>query len=368
MRRIILLILLLFFYVPFTLQAQNYLGQLVKVGKEDAQALGTAYLQPANKALGVFLNNGWFNSAEALKLGSFEFKIVSSATISPTDETSFNINNIDLKSGYKVADGQSSSNTPTATGNASEGVLLERKTQLGATTYNENFRMPQGLGSNILGSPMLQFNVGIWKGIEASVRFIPPFEINTDTDASTNFKLIGLGVKWDFQQFIPRLNIAPFHLSLIGGYTKLQARSNVTVRGESSLSQFNIITNLTNQYSDQKIEYDTDAYNVGVMISKKLSFLTLYGSIRQDFSSTLIKMVGVYPFEVLDTRVASLTFTQEVIDNIKDPIYVKNTFNQLTLNAGFRVKMGFFTISVDGSYGDKRYHNLAVTLGFGRYN
>lgn len=346
--------------------SQDGISDLVAIGTEDVNAFGTAYLAPANNALGVGLNNGWYNTAEVLKPFRFEVKIITNATLVPQEDLTFDINSLNLNN-FRVADGQSSI-APTALGVSSAGPLLEST----FTTNNTiSFNSPEGLGleygdNGILPSPMIQVSMGAIPSLEGTVRFVPRLSFDTGDGASVEGGLFGLGAKWDFQRLIPRVNIWPIHLAFAAGFTSINVTSNLNISADNLPNSQNIPDNIS--FAGQKLEFQTTAFNLALIASKKFPIVTFYASLRYDISSTQLNLQGNFPYESEDTDPVSDTFGELITEVVSDPISLNSSFNQVVINPGVRFKLGPLTFNLDYAIGSQQYNNINFSLGFGRYN
>jgi hypothetical protein len=308
----------------------------------------------------VWLNNGWYNTAEVLKPLRFEVKIIANATLVPQEDLTFDINSLNLQN-FRVADGQSSI-APTALGASSTGPLLEST----FTTNNTiSFNSPEGLGlefgdNGILPSPMIQVSMGAIPSLEGTVRFVPRLSFDTGDGTSVEAGLFGLGAKWDFQRFIPRVNIWPIHLAFAVGFTSVNVTSNLNISADNLANSQNIPDDIS--FAGQKLVFQTNAFNLALIASKKLPVLTIYASVRYDISSTQLDLQGNFPYESEDTNGE---LTTEVVTA---PISLNSSFNQIVFNPGLRFKLGPITLNVDYAVGTQQYNNINFSLGFGRYN
>ncbi len=355
------------FLQPYTqLSAQNDVAKSIILGGEDANKFAAAYLKPFNAGLGAGFNNGWFNTAEALKTARFEIRTIGMATIIPFDDQSFDINELGLSSGYQLVDNVSS--TPTVFGSGDQGPLLRKTFAVPSTPNNLSFNTPEGTGFPIMPNAMVQLNIGVYKGIEVAFRVLPELEIPIDGENSAEIDLWGFGVKWDFQQLIPKVNLLPFNMALIFGYTAIQVDETLEVLPDSGVPQASGVAVPEGFYDNQEASFSVEAYNIGLLVSKKLPLVTFYGGLRYDISKTTTTVTGNYPFLTIQTESTSIDFNEEVIQNASNPINFTTRFDQIGLNAGMRFKFSFATLNLEGNLGSKGYHTVSVGIGFGRYN
>lgn len=369
------LTILYFFYTTLaitTASAQSRISQFTQAGLVgDANKLGEAYITPLNHAFGNLLNQGWFNTGEALRTGRFELRIITSAVLVPAEAESFDINSLNLQSGFRVEQG--SSQTPTFFGGDSDGpTLIQRYNPPQVTTPSTiQFNAPQGIGLPLFALPMIQAGVGIWKGLELNLRFFPELEIpTTDNSSSFALKMFGVGAKWEFQQFVPIINLWRVHMSLGVGYTQLSASTTLNQPENVGIPYLSGITTPTaGFYDSQSAGYNVRGFNINLLISKKIRLLTLYSAFRYESSSASISVAGNYPFLLIETNASNPNFNRIAQSYISNPIDINTSFQQASLSLGFRLRfLSIVTFNLEGTYGTKGYHNASFGLGFGRFN
>ena len=68
---------LIFLFTANKVNSQEYgFGNFISGGINDGQKLIEAYTMPYAKALGTAMTGGWYNTAEAHKLGGFHITII----------------------------------------------------------------------------------------------------------------------------------------------------------------------------------------------------------------------------------------------------------------------------------------------------
>jgi hypothetical protein len=307
-------------------KAQNGdIGQLFKGGQEDANKLFEAYAGPYFKGFGSSLNAGWANTAKTHnflnKVGfpvGFNLTIFTNASIVPTSDRTYDVNKLGLIN--VEAKDPNNSIAPTIAGSSSPGPDFKTK------TGGFSFASPQGSGYPYIGAPGLQLGLGFFKNTDLIVRYIP--QINTN---DYSIEMLGFGIKHDIKQWIPKVNLLPFDLSVLFGYSDLKAKY--------------YIDKPNGQYMDMNVK----AYTYGLIISKKIALLTLYGGLGYDMSKTDFKLIGTY---------ATIDGTQ-----YKDPINAKfDGSNGIKGNVGFRLKFAVITLHAD--YTLAKYQTVSAGLGF----
>ena len=205
--------LLLFFFTGIVpVFAQKNMVQFLAAGKEDASKLVDGYISPFLNTFGNNLNNGWYNTAQPLKLGRFCITIGATASFVPPDKQSFTIDPAD----YSVISTQNNQpvSTPTILGNRSAGTVdINYNTRVGNLIIPLD--MPKGTGIHFSALPVAQVSLGLIKETEVMVRMFPQFNLS-----GKKIGYFGVGLKHSIKQWIPVIKKAPFDLSFIAAYTK----------------------------------------------------------------------------------------------------------------------------------------------------
>ena len=190
----------------FNAKAQLDFDSFLEAGVEDANVLLGSYLEPVFQGFGYGLASGWYNTAKTHKTLGFDLSFTVSAVRVPQSAEFFTFRNSDYNN--VRFDGGASVDIPTMFGPNLGADDLPQLTFLDPDTGDEIIRIsaPTGLGIeegglpfNAVPVPMAQVGIGLPKGFELKVRFVP--EQTIDGDGS--FKLFGLGVMHDIKQWLP---------------------------------------------------------------------------------------------------------------------------------------------------------------------
>lgn len=288
---------------------------------EDASALLGAYLSPIGESIGAGLNSGWYQTAKPHKLGGFDISLNVNLVSIPDAKLSFDdseLENFSFDGTTPTVIGEGDGATVTYT--SSNGTPLE-------------FRMPDqnDLTNKITSIPVptLNIGVGLIKGTELDLRYIPQFELG---DFSGN--LWGVGVKHDILQWIPLASKLPFDLSIQGALTK-----------------FN--TSQTLEGSNDVIDLNTVASNFNLIISKKFLMLTGYGSIGYNNSTTTLSSdneftVGINGYSINVP--------------INDIVFESN--NAFKANLGLRLQLAILTVNVNQTFSEYPITSFGLGISF----
>ncbi|MEL7587084.1 MAG: DUF6588 family protein [Prolixibacteraceae bacterium] len=352
----------LLFVVLLSLQgavfAQSDVVEFIQAGKDDASTLVEAYLNPYVLALGDGLNNGWFNSASTHKILGMDLAINVSAVRIPTSQQSFNVNEIGLTRTSLVS---GDPNAPTAAGKEEDGPRM--KVALDPNDPNNplktvQFNLPQGSGYDLVPVPMAQLTLGVLPHSDLSIRYVPERSYNDD---EISFDMFGLGLKHNFIRWIPGLKLLPVDASVYVNFSAINAESALDFSADDYDDTFVALSR--NDYDhdeNQRLMIETRTSSYGLVVSKKMSVLTLFASAGHSSSKSDIDLKGRYPF-------AKYEGNQSVIYGETDPIALDFESSNMALSAGFRLKLAFF--SLYGSINRMEYtsYNAGISLGF-RYD
>ncbi len=344
--------LLLLTLLSFEAKSQKEITQFLVSGKSDANKLSGYYLQPFLKSFGNNLNNGWYSTAEPLKLGRFNISIGGTVSFIPSDEQSFLLD----PSEYNVLKTTSNSTMilPTMFGENTSptGVNVTYSNSFGSITYP--LKVPSGMGYPYSPLPIAQLNVGLIKGTEVMIKYFPAVDYK---GYKSNY--IGFGLKHNIKQWISAINKLPFDMSIAGAFTNAE----LDVVGGPFLSAEQGVNNPNpKDISGQLLSYKSNAWNVALLVSKKLPILTVFGGFIYSSSKTNFDLKGNYPITVIND------LAQKEIAYINDPISLEGNNNQFGINAGLRIKLLFMAIVAEGVYSPNGYSSANARLQFGLFN
>jgi hypothetical protein len=326
------------------------IGRFVAGGQADAELLLEPYIAPALNAFGAALGGGWYNNAEPHKLGGFDITFTSNIAIIPGKYEKFAIDDTKLTT-LKLAD-QADNITPTIAGDNVEGPQMVYNVE--GLTGNA-FRMPEGLNNNYVPTPMVQAGIGLIKGTEVLVRYMPNV-----SSRGNEVGFWGLGGKHDLKQWIPGLKKLPFlQLSVMYGYTKLHGSVDINIT-PSELNLDGLPGSTGSAWDNQQMTFVTQSQTANLIISGSFPVICVYGGIGFVASKTNVKLNGDYPS--LDVN-ESGPYVKALVDPID--MEIKNQDGSVTkprLNAGVRFKLAIVTIHFDYSWAN--YSVFTAGLGF----
>lgn len=369
-KKVFLVLPLISFFAISSLNAQDELSVFINSSKEDGNKIIKAYAGPMMEAIGNNFNNGWYTTADPLKKWRFDFRLVASYSVAPDKYKTFNIKDLDLT--YLTSD---KDELPTILGVEDDAATFSIKTAIpnspGELQYLYSRKVPT-LGINGFPGFTPQINLGLPKGTEIMLRALPPLKLSAGDTKPIKTKIFGIGIKHNVKQWIPVIKHLPFSLSVMGTYSS----ANLSMDGPF-LDENDLLVNFSNtvqqqilenqgtviaNYDEQNFEFDVSSWNLSVLVSKKLPVITFFGGLGLTHSSTTLTLAGDYPYIILDQGL------NKMINNSADPINVKVEKTQFGLSGGFRLKLGFMSLTASGTYSPDGFSSVTAALGFGFFN
>tara|TARA_B100001250_G_C19773484_1_gene778383 strand:+ start:722 stop:1720 length:999 start_codon:yes stop_codon:yes gene_type:complete len=297
----------------------SFLYQAVDGTLSDSETIVEGFMSPLGASLGSGLNAGWYNTAKTHGLGRFDVTAGIHFIGFPNESKSFNPSS-DLN--YLEIEGNAS--IPTFIGG-------NTNTQIGVYENGDFialFDAPRGTELPVLPVPYFQGSIGLIKNTELMFR-ISPLKIDF---GQLELGYWGLGFKHDIMQWIPVAKKIPIDLSFLAGYSNLS-------------STFNF-------YDDKNMDFRVKAFTTSLILSKKLSFITLYSGLGYNYSSSNIQLNGEYI--VGNPNEEEITLT--------DPLDLNfGSSNGFKGNLGIRMKILIFTIHAQ--YTKAEYDIFSIGLG-----
>lgn len=266
----------------------NNAGEILRAGTEDANAYLSEFLSPFANGFGAGLNTGWFTTANARKTLGFELNVSGSISTVPSSALSFNAPS--LLDQLEVTQG--SNTVPTISGSDVSNTRLgqfytDPRDNTQKVLYE--FDAPTGLNIEYVPTPMAQLTVGIIKDTDISLRFFPTTEISDFGELG----LFGFGVKHGINQWLPGEKLIPVDLSVQFGYTSFNMSTNFDVNPQVNANTYDPYN--TSQWTGQGLDLETTAYTANIIVGKTLPFISAFGGIGIEGSTTTLGTPGSYP-------------------------------------------------------------------------
>ncbi|MFC2080356.1 DUF6588 family protein [Bacteroidota bacterium] len=327
----------------------------------DARLILGEYMAPFANMMGANLNAGWYNTAKPHKLGGFDITTTVSVVFAPITDLEYDLNTL---SGLQLNVEGNSTMAPTIVGDmealpvlVSTEVITNPLTNVPENVEIARLSHPNGIGVNFLPLPMAQVSLGLIKGTEISVRYVP----NVSIGEYGSIGLFGIGGKHSISQWIPVIKKLKFiNIAVQGGYTKLSTEAVMNIIPDVDVEIAN-----PPAWDDQRIYLNSSAWTLNLIASQSIPIITVYEGIGFSSSKADFAMLGSYP---LNTPVMELgaDFGKKTYTVIKDPIeeLLFENNNNLRLNAGVRLKLGFITLHYDFTRTLYSTHTAGIGITF----
>lgn len=347
-----LLVLIFLIGVVKMTSAQSDVIEYLKAGTEDAATLIQPYLNPFATGLGDGLNNGWYYTAETHKQLGFDFSVSVSAVKVPGSAKTYDLSEMSFQN-IRLAD-PADAIAPTIAGDEISGPQFYLLDPNNPNETIGSFNSPQGLELDIIPVPVAQLGIGLLPHTDVLVRYVPKLKFNQgDNDEDeTQVGLFGLGVKHSFKDWIPAIKHLPFDAAIFASFSNISATSDI----DFSPDDYGVNDPSYVQDENQQLDIETNTVKFGLIVSKKVAFITFFGGIGNSQSKSDVSLTGRYPI-VSDYANGEIVFDDEV-----NPIKLKFDSSNISLDAGLRLKMAFFNIFASINKAEYTSLNAGVSL------
>ncbi|MBS9525545.1 hypothetical protein KIH41_16020 [Litoribacter ruber] len=305
-------------------QSRSDIETLLQSGVADVNTYLNHYVQPAAEGFAYSMGAGWANTAKTHSTLGFDFKIGVSAAAVPSRMESFLFDPSQYNN-LRVSGETGPTELPTLFGSESPGRTLD--------IYEDGFVAAQvdalpgaGMPVNYVPAPVLQAGLGLPFGTDIKLRFLPNTRIE-----GVEVGILGGGIQHDIKQHIPGLRELPFHLSGLVAFNSLKAGYALE------------------EITDGRGELQVNTWTYQLLLSKKLSVFTFYGSAGY--------ISGTSDFDLLGTYNVS-NFTNPIVD----PISLRYAVAGAMGNVGVRVDLGPIFLNADYTF--QEFNILTAGLGF----
>jgi hypothetical protein len=377
--------LLMFAGLSFNVVAQEDIATLFKAGVDDLDLLAESYLKPMGTGFAANLGSNWYNTAATHKILGFDITVGGGIAMAPTADQTFSL------LGFKNLIPTGTATTAPTFAGSGDGVELALKqpakinfagTQIDNPAlqdadpnndYITKFPTPPGV-LNMVPGINGQIALGLPFGIEVAVRYVP-----TINASGFDMGLWGIGVKYDFKQWIPVVSEMPFDASAFVGYTKFTLNyafpTDFRITPDDLVDpSIGYIPEAGVAFDDQKLGMTASALSMNILISKKLLFFTPYLGLGLTNSSFNLGFKGNYPI-LGDPYMPSTTVAGVQVPDVTDPDFGKFQMSHKTdpidltydnsmpsLTVGFRLKI-LWVLALHAQYTMQKYP--IISGGFG---
>ena len=325
---------LLLLLIGFPCVAQVAIDNILEADLTDARRFSKDYFNAAAEGAINSTSNGWYTTAETKGLFEFEIGFVGNLSFVRDDKKSFvlNENNYDNLSFITTETRRLVANS---FGQNSEDITMLVTSDSGGSF---EITLPNGLngeGINTIPTTYLQGSMGLVKGLELKLRFMPKLK----NGEATKVSIVGSAIQSDLSKWIFAMKRWPVSVSGIVGYTSLRAEHDLS-------SQTNL------EGDSQEILFRSNSWLFSGIVSTKREGLNFYGGFGFFAGTSLTEIKGTY--QVTRGSFAGTT--------LEDPLDVENKESGLKATLG--TSYAYKKIKANLDYTLQNYSNLSLGLAF----
>jgi len=344
------------------------IANLMSVGVNDAELMLTEYIRPVANAMGANLSCGWYNTAEAHKLGGFHLNFTANVAFVPEENQTYNLNDLPLSEGINF-DNDGIAKTAAGSLGSETQVWYEADVPVIGTREVVRFDHPGGSGYHVLPSPMINAGVGLPKGTELLGRFMP--KVKYGADKSNYINLWGVGIKHDLKQWIPVVKDLPvLNLAVTYGYTNVNFHSDIKPLTPAMLDAEDLTT--AADWNSQNMDMKFQNHTASLLVGASLPVVSFYGGVGVSITKTNLALKGDFPVPSIITDTGDPNFGDVVVtDNnfVTDPfnIEVKNQDGGITkprFNIGVLFKFAVITFQIDYTWANYSVATAGIGISF----
>lgn len=366
MKKIITLILISI--VAFSINKTTIKAQAVEsMSLSELDPYMSSYLQPFAKAMAVSMSGGWSHTAKVHSTLGFDITFSTAVAMVPEGDFNFNPQSLNMPN-YEF----SKSTTPTIS--ADNAVLPADLTRSFNTAGAPDLSMPSfnGQGISFGGMFALQGAIGLPKGTELIVRFVPDISnitnnmIPGDDIGLEETGMWGIGVKHDIKQWIPVVQKVPF-LQISGLFTYSKFHTGFV--GESfkiTPEDFGAASTLpATTWDNQHFSIKMSSLTGSLLVGANIPIFQPYIGIGFNSVSFDGGLRGKYPLVDLVVDINNpAAFDYEVNESETDPINIEAKETSFNFQAGARLKLGFFVLHYTYTIQNYSMHSGGIAFTF----
>ena len=338
-KQLLLSVLIFVGGTSYAQNGENLFEEFLYSGPDDAEILLGHYMAPGMKALGYGVNSGWYNTAKPHEKFGFDITFSYVNAIAPEEDKTFEF---DPSEYLNTTLGSGTSTLPTIMGVISTSNL-DYSVPAGQPVYSGTYTSPDGVAGDLesltitsntaLPVPIVQVGVGLFKGTEIKVRWLPV--ISRD---GFGFKYFGIGGLHSISQWIPVFKDMPVDISAFLGWTTISA--DYIIPDNSPI---------VGPGDNARATADVSTFTYQLIASAHVSVITGYIGLGMDNFKTNFKMLGDYHVD------PAVTYTDPIDITVSGSGGFRTSF-------GARLKLSIVTLSAD--YTLREYDTLTLSLGF----
>jgi len=349
------------------LGSKNMIAQTEQFRVGELDPYFSAYMEPFAKAMAVSMSGGWTHTANVHSTLGFDVTFSASMVHVPGNALTFEGSSLTMP-GYTI-----SGTMPT----------ISADNSLAAPNISKDFETPlvpdltfagmKGLNIAYGGMAAIQAAVGLPKGTEIILRFIPDISKSTNNLIPSSVDIAlektgmwGIGVKHDIKQWIPVVSKVPFlQISGLFNYSKMYTGfSGGAMRLDPERLGATSSSLPETTWDNQKFDINMSSFNGSLLIGASIPVFQPFIGVGFSTSSFDGGLLGNYPIIDVVANPTDPTDYMQVNSSETDPLKIEAKVTNFNFQAGARLKMGpivvFYTWTTQ-EYSMNSF-GLAVTL------
>jgi hypothetical protein len=298
------------------------------------------YLSPFAKAMSVSLSGGWTHTAKVHSTLGFDISFSASIVNIPDADKLFNTSSLTMPNYSFTGD-----NAPSISAGTDVSAPGISRSFQDLPIADFGFPGITGLGLSKGGMASIQAGIGLPKGTELILRFIPDISKTTNKLLSEvgdieleKTGMWGIGVKHDIKQWIPVISKVPF-LQISGLFTYSKFYTGFS--GDDLLfdpARFGITSESlpATTWDNQKFEIGMSSFTGTLLVGANIPVFQPYIGLGFNSASFEGGFNGNYP--IIEFTVANPDGT--VTDYETDPLQIDTKLANFNFQAGARLKLG----------------------------
>ncbi len=309
----------------------------------------SSYMEPFAKAMSVSLSGGWTHTAKVHSTLGFDISFSASIVKIPEIDKTFDGSSADF-SPYTISGTVPtiSAKNDVAQPDLTRPITVNNPLGGAPLTSSYGFSAMPGIGIPVGGMAAIQAGVGLPKGTEVMVRFIPNIAktINKAVPSDVDFAMEktgmwGLGVKHDIKQWIPAISKVPFlQISGMLTYSKFYtgfSGADMRITPEKLSATDNAPTA---DWTSQRFHIDMSSFTGSILVGANIPVFQPFVGLGFNSAKFDGGFLGEYPVVDFIANSTDLTVTNEVNTTEMDPLTVKTKMTNFNLQVGARLKLG----------------------------
>lgn len=318
-----------------------------------------AYVDPFAKAMATSMSGGWTHAASTHSMFGFDVSISASYVKIPESEKIFNPQKLDIPGYYFTG-----RNAPTISSDKTNRLPTITKQFADGLPFGFTMDVLEGMNLSFGAMAHMQLGLGLPKSTDIIVRFVPDVSSYTSNLLPEEIKLqrtgmIGLGTKHSIKQWIPFIKNLPFlEFSGLLGYTNFYSGiegNNMQIDPD----MLGIDSNFPDTHWDgQHVKIRMNSWVGSILIGGEFPIFQPF--VGLGYSSTVFDATFKGNYPIVKFNLANIGGI--IANSEPDPLRTRVAMRNNYLQAGTRLKFGFFVIHYSVLLQEYLLHNAGIAI------